>query len=160
RVKLRTRAFPGSRHLTLTAGGGFTTRVAGRDLFAAPTIGGEWLGASGNERALPRPVREAGDFSAPLAQQDINAMVRSFRNAWTPQRASGRGSSSLGVSLRGTGPIFGQPVSYLLSGTYSYGEEVAHDDVRARALPGANGNVLEVDRFSGSQDRTRESWGA
>src|SRR5690606_8252369 len=159
RVNIRTREFPGSRQLTISAGGGFNTRVTGRDLFAAPTIGGEWLGASGNERALPRPVREAGDFSAPLAQEDINAMVRSFRNAWTPQRASGRGSSSLGVSLGGTDPIFGQPVSYLLSGTYSYGEEVRDDEVRARALPGANGTVLEVDRFSGSTGRTSVLWG-
>ncbi len=158
-VNIRTREFPGSRQLTISAGGGFNSRVTGRDLFAAPTIGGEWLASSNGARALPQSVRNAGDLTGSIEQDEINAMVRSFRNAWTPQRASGRGNSSLGVSLGGTDPIFGQPVSYLLSGTYSYGEEVRDAEVRARALPGANGQVIEADRFSGSTGRTSVLWG-
>lgn len=158
-VNIRTREFLGSRQLTVSAGGGFNSRVTGSDLFAAPTIGGEWLGLAGTARSLPTSVRDAGDFALPMSQDEVNAMVRSFRNAWTPHRASGRGNSSLGVSLGGTDPIFGQSISYLLSGTYSYGEEVRDNEIRARALPGADGSVLEADRFEGSTGRTTVLWG-
>src|SRR5690606_5860511 len=54
---------------------------------------------------------------------------------------------------------FGQPVSYPLSGTYSYGEAGRDDVVRARALTRANGTVIEADRFSGSPRRTSVLWG-
>src|SRR5690606_3015590 len=53
----------------------------------------------------------------------------------------------------------GQDVSYLLSGMYSYGEEVRDDEVRARALAGNSGATHEVDRFNGSTGRRSVLWG-
>src|SRR5690606_20436030 len=74
-------------------------------------------------------------------------------------RRTGRGSSSFGASLGGTDALLGHDISYLLSGTYSYGEEVRDNEVRARALAGNAGTTTEVDRFNGSTGRSSILWG-
>ena len=66
---------------------------------------------------------------------------------------------TLGASVGGTDPLLGQNVSYLLSGTYSYGEDVRDEEVRARALAGTAGEATEVDRFTGSTGRSSVLWG-
>src|SRR5690606_25830548 len=159
RVDIRTREFPSSRQLTLSAGAGFNSRVTGATILAAPTMGAEWWGDAGSGRALPEAVEAAGDFTAGVSQSDLNGMVNAFRNAWSSSQRTGRGSSSFGASLGGTDALLGQDVSYLLSGTYSYGEEVRDDEVRARALAGSGGATHEVDRFNGSTGRSSVLWG-
>lgn len=158
-VDIRTREFPGERQLTLSAGAAFNDRVTGAIVPAAPTEGGEWFGSAGRERALPQSVADAGSFTSAVTQSDFNRMVNDFRNAWSADRRAGRGSSSFGASLGGTDPLFGHAFSYLLSGTYSYGEEVRADEVRARAQAGSAGTTNEVDRFTGTTGRTSVLWG-
>ncbi|HEX6134379.1 MAG TPA: TonB-dependent receptor [Longimicrobiales bacterium] len=153
-VDIRTREFPGERQLTVSVGAGFNERVTGAILPAAPSSGGEWLAQAGGDRALPRSVARAGDFTGALSQSELNQMVNDFRNAWSADRQTGRGSSSLGLSLGGTDPLFGQDISYLLSGTYSYGEEARAEERRARALADGSGGTQEVDRFNGATGRT------
>jgi hypothetical protein len=153
-VDIRTREFPSERRFTLSAGAGFNDRVTGAVVLAAPTEGTEWLADGGARRALPQSVAQAGDFTGSVAQADFNRMVNDFRNAWSAGRRTGRGSSSFGASLGGTDPLFGQAFSYLLSGTYSYGEEVRAQEVRARALAGSAGETHEVDRFNGMTGRS------
>ncbi|MGH7449277.1 MAG: TonB-dependent receptor domain-containing protein [Longimicrobiales bacterium] len=152
-VDIRTREFPSERQFTLSAGAGFNERVTGAVVLAAPTLGAEWLAHAGGGRALPQSVRQAGDFTGAVTQTDFNRMVNDFRNAWSADRRTGRGSSSFGASLGGTDPLFGHDFSYLLSGTYAYGEEVRAQEVRARALAGSAGETQEVDRFNGSTGR-------
>jgi outer membrane receptor for ferrienterochelin and colicin len=159
RVDIRTREFPNERQLTLSAGAGFNDRVTGATMLAAPAEGAEWFGFAGAERSLPQSVASAGDFTAGVSQSEFNGMVNDFRNAWSADRRTGRGSSSFGASLGGTDALFGQDISYLLSGTYSYGEEVRDNEVRARALAGSAGTTHEVDRFNGSTGRSSVLWG-
>ncbi|HEX2166700.1 MAG TPA: TonB-dependent receptor [Longimicrobiales bacterium] len=158
-VDIRTREFPGERQFTLSAGAGFNDRVTGVLMPAAPTEGTEWLGSAGDARALPRSVAEAGTFSSGISQDDFNTMVNDFRDVWSAERRTGRGSSSFGASLGGTDALFDHDISYLLSGTYSYGEEVRADEVRARAQAGSGGTTNEVDRFNGATGRTTVLWG-
>lgn len=158
RVDIRTREFPGERQFTLSAGAGFNDRVTGASILAAPTEGSEWLGIAGT-RTLPPSVDAAGDFTAGVPQHELNGMVNDFRNAWSSDRRTGRGSSSFGASLGGTDALLGRNISYLLSGTYSYGEEVRDNEVRARALAGSAGATHEVDRFNGSTGRSSILWG-
>ncbi|HEX6306991.1 MAG TPA: TonB-dependent receptor [Longimicrobiales bacterium] len=153
-VDIRTREFPAERQLTLSVGAGVNDRVTGVLMPAAPTVGREWLAVAGGARALPASVERAGDFTGAVQQTEFNRMVNDFRNAWSAERQSGRGSSSLGLSLGGTDALLGQDISYLVSGTYSYGEEVRTQERRARALAASAGAVQEVDRFSGSTGRT------
>jgi hypothetical protein len=158
-VDIRTREFPSERQFTLSAGGGFNDRVTGAVLPAGPVEGTEWLGFAGSVRALPQSVANAGDFTGAISQNEVNAMVNDFRNVWSADRRTGRGTSSFGASLGGTDPVFGHDISYLVSGTYAYGEEVRADEVRTRALAGSGGSVSEVDRFAGATGRTTVLWG-
>jgi outer membrane receptor for ferrienterochelin and colicin len=158
-VDIRTREFPGSRQFTLSAGAGFNERLTGASVLSAPRAGSEWLGFAGRDRALPGSVEHAGDFTGSVSQEEFNRMVNDFRNAWSPSARTGTGSSSVGLSVGGTDPLFGQNLSYLLSGTYSYGEETRDEEVRARALAGPEGSALEADRFVGSTGRSTVLWG-
>ncbi|MEX0907052.1 MAG: TonB-dependent receptor [Gemmatimonadota bacterium] len=153
-IDIRTREFPAERQLTVSTGLGFNDRVTGSTLFAAPTTGTEWLGRAGAARALPSSVAAAGNFTGNVTQSEFNTMIGDFRNAWTPARQTGRGSSSHGASIGGTDAVFGQAVSYLLSGTYAYGEETRAGEVRARAIAGEGGAAVEVDRFTGTTGKT------
>jgi hypothetical protein len=158
-VDIRTREFPSERQFTLSAGAGFNDRVTGALIPVSPGEGTEWIGIAGAARELPASVAQAGNFTGALSQNEINAMVNDFRNVWSADRRAGRGSSSFGASLGGTDPLFGHDVSYLLSTTYSYGEEVRANEVRARALAGNEGSEIEVDRFSGTTGRSTVLWG-
>jgi outer membrane receptor for ferrienterochelin and colicin len=158
-VDIRTREFPTERQFTVSAGAGLNDRVTGATLFAAPRAGREWLGFAGPERSLPVSVSAAGNFTQPIDHNGFNRMINDFRNAWSPNKQTGRGNSSLGMSLGGTDALRGHDISYLLSGTYAYGEEVHADEVRARTIAGEAGSVMEVDRFAGETGRTTVLWG-
>ncbi len=158
-VDIRTREFPGGRQQTLSSSIGFNNRVAGRTMLQPPTRGLEWLALAGSDRKLPGVVNSAGDFSRPISQTEMNAMVRSFNNAWTPRSEDGMPNTSLGASVGGNGPVFGQHVGYVLSGTYSKGQEVRADEVRALAFPTDNGGTTETERFTGATGRTSVLWG-
>jgi hypothetical protein len=158
-VDIRTREFPATRQFTFSTGFGLNDRVTGSTLLAAPGTGREWLGVAGNARTLPRSVAAAGDFTGSVSQPQFNVMVNEFRNAWSADRRTGRGSSSLAVSLGGTDPVLGRRISYLLSGTYSYGDEMRSDEVRSRALAASGGSTREIDRFTGETGRGSVLWG-
>ncbi|HET6763985.1 MAG TPA: carboxypeptidase-like regulatory domain-containing protein, partial [Longimicrobiaceae bacterium] len=83
RVDLRTREFPTHRVFTFSAGSGYNDRATGRSVLAAPTVGGEWLGFAGSERALPGAVRAGGEFRN-VSQGLVNQAVQSFRGVWSP----------------------------------------------------------------------------
>ncbi|MEX2281831.1 MAG: TonB-dependent receptor [Gemmatimonadota bacterium] len=158
-VDIRTREFPAGRQQTISSSIGFNNRIAGRTLLQPPTRGLDWLALGGSERRLPGIVSSAGDFSRPISQSEMNAMVRSFHNAWSPRSDEGMPNTSLGGSVGGAGPVFGQHLSYVLSGTYSKGQEVRADEVRALAFPTDNGGTTETERFTGSTGRTSVLWG-
>jgi TonB dependent receptor/Carboxypeptidase regulatory-like domain/TonB-dependent Receptor Plug Domain len=151
-VNIETKEFPADRQFTYSLSVGANDRIAGNLLPFAPTVGGEWLAAAGSERALPAAVRDA-DFTTQLSQDQVNALVGSFRNAWSVQSERDLPNLSGGFSLGGTDPILGQRISYLVSGTYSRSSEVKADEVRAQAIAGPDGTTLEVDRFAGTTAR-------
>lgn len=160
-VDLQLREFPGERRLSYALGFGWNERATGRSVPGAPAEGREWLGFAGRARRLPDGLAEAGNFQGrTFSPADMNGFVRSLRHAWTPTRERGQPNGSLGASLGGTDPLFGQPVSYLFSGTYSRGQEVQQAQVRAHARPGGEpGTTEETDRFVGSTGRTSVLWG-
>ena len=160
-VDLQMREFPGERQHTYSLGFGWNERATGRTVPGAPTTGREWLGFAGSARQLPAGLVEAGNFQDRIVtQEDMNRYVGSLRHAWTPTRGRGQPNGSLGASLGGTDPLFGQAISYLFSGTYSRGQEVQQAQLRAQARPGgAPGSTEETDRYAGSTGRTSVLWG-
>ena len=159
-VDIRTREFPAARQLTWSLGFGLNERVTGTPVLAAPSAGREWLGYAGGSRQLPASLRAAGDFQGSVSQAQMNGFVNDLRNAWSPEARDGRPNGSMAVSLGGSDPLFGQPVSYLLSGTYAYTQEVQAEQQRAQAIAGSEpGTTVASDRFQGSTGRTGVLWG-
>lgn len=158
-VNIETREFPADRQMTFSVGGGFNTRVTGKDVPTAPTEGPEWLGFAGGERRLPNIVDRVGNFNPPPTQDEMNQMINSFRNVWTPQTESGGPNGSFGLSMGGTDPMFGREVSYLTSLTYSRSRDIKSDHVRANARPDGTGGTAEVDRYGGETGTVGVLWG-
>jgi TonB-dependent receptor len=158
-VDIKTREFPAERQQALSSSFGWNSQASGRSVFAAPTTGSEWLGFAASDRALPARIRAAGNFHNSPSQTEINTFVNAFRNAWSANSATSRPNTSLGYTVGGNGPIMGQRVGYVLSGTYSYGNEVRVNEVRARAQQQPDGTTAETDRYEGSTGRTSVLWG-
>ena len=158
-INIKTREFPARRTQAVSTSIGFNSAATGRTMILAPSRGLEWLGFGSRERGLPDPLRAAGNFQQPFTRDDINGMLRSFNNVWSASADAGRPNASLGMILGGNGEVFGRPLGYVLSGTYSHAYEIRDREVRAIALPDVNGGTTESDRFTGSTGRTSALWG-
>lgn len=159
-VNIRTREFPADRRISLSVSTGFNTRSTRKNILQPRNAGLEWLALGSSERELPGAVADAGNFSPAPSQEQINQMVNSFRNAWTPISGRGQLPGSVGLSLGGSDPVLGHPVGYLVSLSYAYDEETRDQQVRANALPGDSpGLVREVDRYEGETGRASVLWG-
>jgi len=159
-VNIRTREFPAERQISMSVSTGFNTRATGRDLLRPRNAGLEWLALGSRDRRLPGLIREAGNFNPSPTQSEVNTMVGQLRNAWSPVRGTGRMANSFGLSAGGSDPVFGHPVGYLLSLSYSYDQDVRDEQVRANALPlDTPGQVREIDRYEGQTGRGSVLWG-
>ena len=158
-VNIETREFPTQRQLTFSLGTGYNTESTGRTVLAAPTVGPEWLAFAGSDRNLPAPIAAAGSFEPRPSQSEINTGINAFRNAWSARTETGSPNASFGASLGGNDPLFGHPVAYLGSFTYSRTQDVRVDQVRANALPIENGGTAEIDRYEGTTGNVGVLWG-
>jgi outer membrane receptor protein involved in Fe transport len=158
-VDIRTREFPARRQVTYSAGVGLNDRASGGSVFNAPGVGGEAFALAGSGRALPANVRAAGNLSGTAAGQPTNQLINAFRNAWQVGERSGTPSGSFGASVGGNDPLFGQRIGYLLSGTYSYSQEVRDEEVRALAGNLSGNATEELNRFEGNTGRNSTLWG-
>ena len=161
-VDLRTREFPAERQINYSMSVGYNARTTGKDVFAAPAAGAEWLAFGTGDRRLPSPVAAAGNFSSDPSQAQFNAMVSSFRNAWSVGRETAAPNSSLGVSAGGSDSFLGREIGYIGSLTYSNTQEIRAEEMRAFAVPQTSGSTAgtgEVDRFDGSTGRSSVLWG-
>jgi TonB-dependent receptor len=136
---------------------GVNAAITGKTVLRAPTVGREWLASAGAERAMPRLARDAGDLTgATLA--DINAIVASFRNAWSAVPGTGAPAGSMSMSFGGEDPLLGLPIGYVGSLTYSTGPETRADEQRAVAVVGTDGTRPQ-NEYTGSSTRTSVLWG-
>jgi hypothetical protein len=159
-VNIQTREFPATRQILFSSTVGSNSAAAGGDLPGPRHAGLEWFGLAGRNRQLPAIVASAGDFTTAPSQGDVNRMVNSFRNSWSPRNAPAAPNGSFSASIGGNDPLLGQRLGYVLSGTYSTGQEAQADYRRGQAQPGsAPGIVDEVDRYDGAVGRTTVLWG-
>jgi TonB-dependent receptor len=100
------------------------------------------------------------DFSQPVAPATSAQLVQSFRDVWSPRSGRGLPSNSYSASVGGSDRLLGQQLGYVLSGTYSYSQEVLADYARGQALAGdQRGQVNAVDRYDGAVGRAGVLWG-
>jgi outer membrane receptor for ferrienterochelin and colicin len=153
-VDIRTRDFPASRVLALSLGTGFNANATGATLPTAQRVGSEWLGFPGTARALPAGAAAGGDLSG-LTQEETNQILRSFRNAWTPEAASGLPKGSFGVTVGGGGTGLG----YIASLTYRLDQELRRREERAQAIADGQGGALPQNTYVGETGRRSVLWG-
>lgn len=158
-VDIQTREFPANRQVTYSTSVGYNAAASGKEVRAAPSVGLEWLGFGGSDRALPGPFARTGDFSD-LTQPQANQAVNSLRNVWSSRLQSGSPNGSFSASVGGSDPVFGRRIGYLASGTYSYAQEARLDEHRAIAEAiGTDGETTPVNEFVGSTGRSTVLWG-
>ena len=156
-VNLKTREFPGQRVFTFSVSAGVNTLGTGKNLVRAPIEGGEWIGSAGSERALPPQAEAAGDLRG-LDQPQINDVIGSFRNAWSPRSDDGSPNGGFGFTVGGEDQVFSQPIGYIGSFTYSYGQEVRAEESRSLII--ANGSGFQpLNQSTGSTSRNTVLWG-
>ncbi|MEX0911986.1 MAG: TonB-dependent receptor [Gemmatimonadota bacterium] len=157
-VDIQTREFPARREASYSYSVGFNPSVTGRTLTAAPAAGGEWLALATQPRRIPAALQNRTSFED-VRQQDFNSMVRGFRNTWAVEQQTALPSTSMAASVGGSSDLFGRRVGYLASATYSLDQAARLDEVRAVALPGADGTTTEASRYEGATGRTSVLWG-
>jgi outer membrane receptor protein involved in Fe transport len=159
-VNLKTREFPAGRVLNFSVSAGLNDAATGQNVFKAPTVGSEWAGFAGDERQLPDPIRAAGNFGG-LGQDQLNQFIGMFRNAWSARNADGSANGGFGASLGGEDPVFGQPIGYLASFNYSYGQEIREDETRGLVVCDAIdcSRVRRFNTYFGSAARNSVLWG-
>ena len=158
----RRRSFP--RVAAARCSWGAATRPARRSErhSSATTVGGESFAMVNHQRDLPAIVRSLGNLqNINLNQGDVNLLVGSFRNSWTPKLGTGAPLLNGSASFGGNDPVlFGHRVGYLVSGSISSGTDVKDGQVRALADRGTTkGETVEIDRFTGQTASQGVLWG-
>ncbi|HEX7981458.1 MAG TPA: TonB-dependent receptor [Gemmatimonadaceae bacterium] len=161
-VDIKTKEFPVTRSTVFQFGSGYSPGATGSRLLSATGVGGEGFAMVNHNRDLPQVVRSLGNFqNINLNQGDMNYLVGTFRNSWTPKVATGSPLLNGSMSVGGNDPIlFGHRVGYLFSGTVSSGTDLKDGQVRALADRGTTkGETVEIDRFTGSTTSQSILWG-
>ena len=161
RVDIQTRDFPTTNQFTLSLGGGYNSESTGDATLVAPREPGDLVALGASERQIPTALVPFGNFqtSAPT-QEETNAIVNDFRNAWQPTRNTGAPGTSFAASLGGGAEPFGQRIGFLGSLSYGLGWDTKVSQRRAQAIPGSEpGTTMESDHFSGSSGTASVLWG-
>lgn len=157
-VDIRTREFPAKRETTFSLSTGINDAAFGSTVLASPTAGQEWLGFGGGVRQLPSEIAAAGGFQQAFTQDEINRLVRSFRNVWSPRRTNGMPNTSAGASIGGNEMFLGRRIGFVAAGSYAFAQEVRDGEERSQAeLVGTSPRPLNT--FTGSTGRTSVLWG-
>ncbi len=159
-VDLVTREFPFRRTVAYSASIGMNTAATGRMMLADPKLPREYLGFAGADRELPQLVRAAGNFQGGVTQNEMNGMIRSFRNSWTPVEERGLPNSSFAMSIGGNDGVLGRQIGYVGSLTYSLAQETRQNMYQARAdLDPVTRATFAENEFRGELGRLSVLWG-
>src|SRR5688500_3055080 len=158
-VDLRTKESPWETQRSYSLSVGTNDAVIGKRVLSAPSAGLEWLGFGGRDRQLPPALANQGRLTGHYTQAQYNQFVSAFRNVWPARDVAGRPSTSMSMSLAGTQPLGVREIGYVGAFTYSYGQEVRANELRAFAIPNGAGGTDPVDVFTGSTGRESAQWG-
>lgn len=156
-VNIKTKEFPTRKQVNYSVGVGANSRVLSNTLPFAPRAGGELLAVANSSRNMSNDLASA-NFLGNVTQEQMNNIIRSQRNVWAPGYRTGRGNSSLGMSMGGNN-ILGKNVGYVLSGNYGYTEEVRSNERFAVGNQGPNNTVVPLTTLNGQTARVGVQWG-
>lgn len=159
-VDLRTRAYPERPLRRVSLGAGWAVGLTGRRVLLPPAdAGADWAGWAAARRRVPAAVAAAGTLED-LTPAETNALVRAFRNVWTPALRPAAPPTALAGALggRAAGPAGRGRVGYLVSFAYQRGVEAERGARRANALVEGD-RARAVDTFVGDTHRVSVLWG-
>ncbi|MCC7055590.1 MAG: TonB-dependent receptor [Gemmatimonadaceae bacterium] len=156
-VNIQTKEFPARRTVVVSTSTGYNAAITGKSTISAGTAGRDYVAFGSTRRALPGIVSSYGTFDPQPGQGELNSLIGTFRNRWSALPATGAPNGSMGMSVGGSDPVFGQRIGYLVSANYNVTQNVKERQVRAYAL--ARNGVEEVDRFTGTTAGTGVLWG-
>jgi hypothetical protein len=152
-VDIRTPSFPAQTTWSFSMSSGWDAEATGRTILQAPTEGREWLASATGPRQIPSA---AENFSGASSRgEEVNGVVNAFRPVWRVQEGSGRLPLSMGGSVGGSSPLFGQTLGFLGSLTYGNSESARVDERRARIGTGE----VPIDAYEGSSGTSSVLWG-
>jgi hypothetical protein len=160
-VDIRTREFPAQSQFHLSVGSGYNSISTGEQTLVAPRESGDLVALGADQRPIPSQLPAFGNFQATApTQEETNAIVNDFRNAWSPRSSTGAPPSSFAASLGGTASVFGRPIGTLGSFTYNLGWEARSNEQRAQAIAGSEpGTTVVSDHYRGSSAKSSVLWG-
>lgn len=155
-VDIQTREFPTRRTWTVSTSANGSDAVIGKKMIMPNYVQGDAFAFGSFDRKVPSFITGFGNFSKIRpTQTDYNRMVSDFRNSWTPVATTGGVGGSTSLSVGGTD--YG--IGYLLSGTYSYSQEVKVNQVRSLALAQFSSEPSAVDTYTGETGKSSALWG-
>lgn len=157
-VNLKTREFNAGRVLAFSVSGSYNSQATFKNVVRAPTEGGDWFAFGASKRALPGAIRDAGNLSGVGSPTDQNLLIGQFRNVWSARSGDAAPNGSMGVSLGGAEPLFGQTTNYLLSFNYANTQEVRKDEQRGLAV-GDTILTRPFNMYTGELGRRSVLWG-
>ncbi len=158
-VDIRTKDFPGRRQFGISTSGGLNTGATAQQVLVAPTTGGEWLARAGDERSMPSAVNAAGNLRSVQPGAQTNALLQSFRNAWSPTRGNAKPNGSLGMSYGGEDAVLGHRLGYVGSFSYSSSQEVRLGERVASPRADGKGGAEALNNFAGETGRSSVLYG-
>ena len=155
-VDIQTREFPTQRAWTFSTSTNGSDAVMGKKMIMPNYVRGDAFALGSFDRKLPSFLAGFGNFSnVRPTQNDYTRMVNEFRNSWTPVATTGGVGGSTSLSVGGTD--YG--IGYLLSGTYSYSQEVKSNQRRSLALAQFSSEPSTVDTYVGETGKSSALWG-
>ena len=155
-VNLKTREFPTRRTFTFAMNTGTVAGAGSTPLF--PGARRNLFGDRASGRELPVLVAGAGSFDR-LNPGDINRLVGSFRNQWSPSQSSLGPNASAAMTLGGEDRVLGKRIGYVGAFTWSQGQEVRLDEHRSLGVPGGDNHAMVRNGFTGTSANTSVLWG-
>ncbi|MBI2795899.1 MAG: TonB-dependent receptor [Gemmatimonadetes bacterium] len=155
-VDIRTREFPAARQFSYSSSLGFNDAAWGQPVLRGPRTGGEYFAVVGGARNLPAGLVNP-NFGT-MSQLQVNRILQSYNNNWSPAAARGLPQGSFGLSAGGNDPVLGQRIGYVVSAQYSAAQEVRRDETQAYGtLNGAR--VDPLSSYRGETGRISVLWG-
>ena len=127
-VNITTKAFPEGFTLKLTSGLAYNTGVFLSDGFlAGPTSKTDWLGRDNGLRDIPAALsdprvvipRASQARRDPELAQRLDALSKSFSSVMVPSSGDAALNQNYAISLGNQFLLFGRPLGFVASGTYS-----------------------------------------
>lgn len=161
-VDIATRAFPENFSMSFALGSSFNTQATMKDDFLTyPGGKRDWLGIDDGTRDLPATVANSTNgipdvgtsFTNPSAAYELDRVSESFNSVMAPSTKTGPLDQSYAFSIGNQTSLFGKPLGYLGSLSYSRSYSSYLNGITGQwQLTGKVSEVEELNKLSRLQD--------